>query len=82
MTDDMDLRGVIGNLQHENERLRLQLFKLRTRSSWLERLNVGASVIEFVDDNYMYILMGIMLVALSFNLLETVKGLFHHSTKE
>lgn len=78
MSEDIDFAGVIETLQHENERLRLLILKMRTASHPLDGLSVENARM-FLVKNYIFIVaIGFMLIV-AFCMIDTIKGLFDRS---
>jgi hypothetical protein len=69
-TDTIDYAVVAEKLQRENERLRLILWRMRLQSGFT---SIDMKTIkQFVSDNYMAIVVGIMLIAVAMSVLDTI----------
>lgn len=75
MPDDIDLEAVVETLQHENERLRLHILKMRNTHPLLESMKMDI-IRSFLTRNYMPIMAGGMLFLLAFYLIDTVMDMF------
>jgi hypothetical protein len=76
MPEEINLAGVVETLQHENERLRLHILKMRTAHHPLEAINPDGIRAWIIKNYFIIVAVGfILMVALSF--VDTARGLFN-----
>lgn len=81
MTEEIDYQALVQQLQEELTQARLQIVKLRYARNPLHQLK-GADIRQFVQRNYLLIILALYILSCLPGLLKALRGLFTTKEKE